>query len=229
MSTARRTFLKGLAVLAAGGTTLRNRLLHAQGGARTGQPDGPWDLSWTERVTGKYRGVFDNPEVSDGVGLFRAVAWKDEVIEAHGASPDEVSTVLVIRHRAIPLIMNDEFWAHHELGAKFSVNDPATRKPAVRNPYRAPSPAGASGGGGGGGGGRSSSIAEFVGQGGIVLACNLSFARMVALARDEGGTPAEVRAHTLEHVLPGVILQPSGFFAAIEAQRAGCGFFPASG
>ena len=224
MSTARRTFLKGLAALAAGGTALRTRLLHAQGMSGASQGAGSWDLSWTQRVTGKYRGVFDNPDVNDGVGLFRATAWKDEVIEAHGATADDINTVLVLRHKAIPLIMNDEFWAHHELGAKFGINDPATGKPAVRNPYRA-----ASGSGSGGGGGHSGSIEGFVKQGGIVLACNLSFARMVALARDEGGSPDEVRAHTLEHVLPGVILQPSGFFACIEAQRAGCGFFPASG
>ncbi len=137
MSTARRTFLKGLAALAAGGATLRTRLLHAQGMSGASQGAGSWDLSWTQRVTGKYRGVFDNPDVNDGVGLFRATAWKDEVIEAHGATADDINTVLVIRHKAIPLIMNDEFWAHHELGARFTINDPATGKPAVRNPYRA--------------------------------------------------------------------------------------------
>ena len=33
---------------------------------------------------------------------------------------------------------------------------------------------------------------------------------------------------TLRHGFPGVIIQPSGFFAVIEAQRSGCHFFPAA-
>ena len=36
-------------------------------------------------------------------------------------------------------------------------------------------------------------------------------------------------AWTAITVIPGVIIQPSGFFAVIEAQRVGCHFFPAAG
>ena len=36
-----------------------------------------WDMSWTDRGTGKYRAVFDSPGVAEGSALFREVAWCD--------------------------------------------------------------------------------------------------------------------------------------------------------
>jgi hypothetical protein len=50
---------------------------------------------------------------------------------------------------------------------------------------------------------------------------------MVALeSAIQSGSRDEARQRTLAHLIPGVILQPSGFFGALEAQRAGCSFFP---
>jgi hypothetical protein len=62
-----------------------------------------------------------------------------------------------------------------------------------------------------------------------VLACNYAFGFMVQKeAQKLGVSSRDARQATLEFLVPGVILQPSGFFAAIEAQRAGCHFFLAS-
>ena len=47
-------------------------------------------------------------------------------------------------------------------------------------------------------------------------------------ARKAGIDQAEARTAALQQVIPGVIIQPSGFFAVIEAQRSGCHFFPAA-
>jgi hypothetical protein len=48
-------------------------------------------------------------------------------------------------------------------------------------------------------------------------------------ARKAGIDNTAAREVVLKQVIPGVIIQPSGFFAVIEAQRAGCHFFPAAG
>jgi hypothetical protein len=225
MSTGRRSFLRGLAALTAGGASLGTRLLQGQGRATSEQ----WDVSWRDRLTGKFRAVFDSPDFNGGDAVWRAATWKSEVAEVFGPSPDDMQAVVVIRHKAISMIMDDEFWAAHELGKKYSINDPATKAPSLRNTFRVA----ASGGGNGpqnAAPGRASSgaIDDFLKAGGIVLACGLAFQRMVSLERetDPAASRDEQRARAVRHVIPGVILQPSGFFAVLEAQRAGCGFFP---
>ena len=67
-------------------------------------------------------------------------------------------------------------------------------------------------------------------DGGIVLGCNLAFSFEVVPRFQKAGnlTPEAARAEALSHLLPGVILQPSGFFAVTRAQEAGCQFVPAS-
>jgi hypothetical protein len=223
MSTGRRSFLRGLAALTAGGTLLSPRLLRGQGRSASEQ----WDVTWKDRLTGKFRAAFDSPDFNGGDAIWRAATWRSEVAEVYGAAPDDMQAVVVIRHKAIAMIMDDEFWATHELGKKYSINDPLTKAPAVRNPFRTAS---SDGGPPGAGSGRSASgaIDDFLKGGGIVLACGLAFQRMVSLERekDSAASRDEQRARAVRHIIPGVVLQPSGFFAVLEAQRGGCGFFP---
>ena len=219
MATGRRGFLRGLAAFA-GGLPFGTRLLGAQGQSQ----QQAWDVSWRDRITGQFRAVFDSPDIAGAAELWRAATWKTQIAEVYGAAPEQINVVLVVRHRAIPMIMNDEFWKRHELGKKSNVNDSATSAPAERNPFRA-------GEGNGAAARRATSIEGFLSGGGIILACNFAFGRMVSYERqaESNGPRDEARARALAHVIPGVILQPSGFFAALEAQRAGCGFFPATG
>ena len=39
------------------------------------QPKTEFDISWTEKLTGKYRAVFDTPSIKDGSGVWRAGTW----------------------------------------------------------------------------------------------------------------------------------------------------------
>ena len=34
-----------------------------------------WDLRWVGRITGKYRAVFDVPEIESGYGVWRTSIW----------------------------------------------------------------------------------------------------------------------------------------------------------
>jgi len=182
-----------------------------------------WDLSWSTRLGGPHRGAFDWFQPNASAGLWRAAVWKHQVVEAFGVTADQVGAVLVIRHGAIPMIMGDEFWIRHQLGKLRKVKDPLTNKIAERNPYRSsanaakpPPPE------------QDYSIEAFLKNGGIVLACGFAFGFMVSLeAKLQEKKAAEVRAEVLQQVIPGIIVQPSGFFALLEAQRNGCGLFPA--
>jgi hypothetical protein len=219
----RRKFLGSVAALSATGA-----LLPAALGAETPEP-GPepvsadWDTSWRGRVRGPFRAVFDNPVVNYGSGLWRAADWKKTVPEVYGVKLKDVSAVLVIRHEAIPMIMNHAYWERHEIGAELKAND-SSGNPVKHNPYFSREGDEPKEGRGG------PTIDGFLASGGIVLACNYAFGFMVGKEAKKGEMSRDdARKVVLEQVIPGVILQPSGFFAVIEAQRAGCHFFPAAG
>jgi hypothetical protein len=70
---------------------------------------------------------------------------------------------------------------------------------------------------------------KYIARGGIVLACNLAFDDMIELVtKKDGGTPEAARKTALAGLVKGVILQPSGVFAALRAQDLGCKYLRAS-
>ncbi len=231
MSTDRREFL---GALVGAGLVLDGRSVGRYVGTAPGTthpltdrppvaPGAEWDVSWTARVSGLHRAVFDSPEVSEGLGLLRALVWIKDYGEVYGTAPADMSAVVVLRHNAIWMVMNDEFWALHGIGAVTKINDPRTKLPIKRNPFLGPTP-----------------FAELPHEvadnvlttvlgTATVLACNLAFQDVVEKVKAHaGGDDAKARAMALEHVVPGIILQPSGVFAVTRAQEAGCQYLLAS-
>jgi hypothetical protein len=177
--------------------------------------DPKWDMSWRDRITGKYRAVFDSPDVAEGAAVFRAVMWREQHTAVFGTRADELNAVVVVRHRGIPLVMDDDYWKQYEVGKALKLKDDSTHKWMTANPI--------SGQAGGGGDTGKYTIPHFIASGGIVLACNMAFGQLIAdikqrdkVSRDE----ASKRAHA--HLLPGIILQPSGIFAVLCAEDVGC-------
>jgi hypothetical protein len=226
MSTPRRDFLGWLGastVLAAAGNPLR------AAPPRHAAPSNPqpvstvWDMGWVDRLTAKYRAVFDSPAVSEGDAIFRAVLWRDQHKEVYGTAPADLNAVIVIRHAASPLAMNDAYWERYGIGKELKLKNPATKKWTLINPVRATPPdtppkwA-------------DYSLERFLATGGTVLACNLAFGEVVYRVRKEEKlkTREEAVARAKEMLIPGIILQPSGIFAALKAQEAGCNYIMAS-
>ena len=50
-------------------------------------------------------------------------------------SDRDVSAVLVIRHAAVPMVMNDTLWADGFLAEGTELKDPVTGEPTKRNPF----------------------------------------------------------------------------------------------
>jgi hypothetical protein len=70
---------------------------------------------------------------------------------------------------------------------------------------------------------------KFIGRGGIALGCALAFDDCVETVRShDNASEDEARKRAMAFLVPGVILQPSGVFAAIRAQEAGCTYLRAS-
>lgn len=183
----------------------------------------PWDVTWVDKITGKHRAVFDSVEISAALGLIRPLFWLKDYADVYNAPASDMSSVIVLRHNAIWLIMDDEFWAHHKIGEATKINDPATKAPITRNPALGANPFGLP--------------AEVADDSlrkalatSIILACNVAFGLQVVpkVKADMKLDDAKAREMALKHVVPGVILQPSGVFATLRAQEAGCQYLLAT-
>ncbi|NOT09370.1 MAG: twin-arginine translocation signal domain-containing protein [Gemmatimonadales bacterium] len=227
MGSDRRSFLGRLvagAAAAAGGVALDTAPLAAADLPPLPPPvDDKWNVAWADKITGRARGVFDSPEINDGGGFFRAMLWMNQYKEVYGLKDEELSAVLVIRHAAIAMAVNDEYWAAYKAGKALKVKDWTTRKWAERNPYIShPTPDGKPDT-------NPYSLDAFMKRGGTILACNLAFAQIVyEVGQREKLARAEARTKALTYLLPGVILQPSGVFGVLRAQAAGCSYIMAS-
>ena len=190
------------------------------GAEPAGAPDPKWDLSWVQRVTGKHRVVLDVPEIDSGYGVWRASIWANQYQEVLGAAPRDLSTVLVLRHTGIMLAMREAFWQQYGVGKAKNAMHPVSMTPTDRNPALladVPAPF------------DSLALDKLIARGGIVLACNLAFDEPVGMIKAKDGLDdAAARARAIELLVPGVILQPSGIFAVVRAQEAGCQYVRAS-
>jgi hypothetical protein len=122
-------------------------------------------------------------------------------------------------------------WSRLKLGERTKVKDPATNEFALRNPFLkiksgdANAPPAPEGGGGGGGNAPLSGLDSLIAHGVIVLCCNLALMRHGGmLARAENMPIEDARAAVIAALVPGVIRMPSGVFATVRAQEAGCRF-----
>ncbi|HEV8409352.1 MAG TPA: hypothetical protein VGQ30_02510 [Gemmatimonadaceae bacterium] len=225
MATQRRDFLGwlgGTSLFALGGAPV------AFGAHASSAPDHPaavddkFDVSWADKVQGRFRAVFDSPEISEGAALFRAMIWCDEYKSVYGTARAEMSPVLVVRHEAIHLAMNDEYWKRFKIGKEVKLKTPEGKKWAEANPIRVTPP------------GTPEKFSRynletFMREGGIVLACGLAFSDVVGKFKDADKLDdVAARQRAIEHMVPGVILQPSGVFAVLRAQEAGCKYMMAS-
>jgi hypothetical protein len=218
----RRAFLGkvagGAAVLAAGSMVPAD--LRAMAPTLRPHAPGDWDMSWVDRITGEHRQVFDCPEINEATALHQMRVWLGGFNEVYHTTDADMHGVLVVRHKAIPMVVNDSIWARYKLGKLSESADPASGKPAERNPFLNAN--GAEGdkhtllwpdGG----------VDTLMKRGQTVLACNMALRHMSGLAAEKAKVEAkEVYTEMRANLLPGVILMPSGIFAVTRAQEAGC-------
>lgn len=220
METGRRDFLSTLAIGSLGIAGLEHLDLEPA----VAQAAGHWNLDWVRKLKGKHRAVFDVAQIEDGFGVWRSVIWRKQYAQVFGLAETSLTTVLILRHDAIALALNQDFWTRSHVARESGVKDPATGRPTTRNPviertgtYALPPQF-------------SGFTLEALMEGGaVVLACALALRDCATLIADReklSMTDADRLVH--EMVVPGVILQPSGIFAAVLAQENGCRYVRAS-
>jgi hypothetical protein len=225
MDATRRDFLgkvtAGAAVYSALPFALAISACTAEG---SNQPAGDFDLTWTGKLTGKHKAVFDMAEIESGYGLWRGNAWAGQVQQFLGAAATDVSLATILRHNAVYLAMNQAFWDKYGVGKLMSVTHPITQQPTDKNPVLmgvaegVPAPFDAAG------------LPKQQERGVVYLACNLAFMLDVVplVERTDKVTTEQATTTAKTYLLPGILLQPSGVFAATHAQEAGCQYVKAS-
>jgi hypothetical protein len=172
-----------------------------------------WDTSWLDRLAGgKYRVVFNASDISDGAAMNYASTFLDHFHEVHGTSDKQTRPVIVFRRLGTPMAFNDVMWDRYELGADTKVTDPATKAAAKRNIFW-------SDGG--------TPLRALQDRGLISLVCNVATENWGRSIAERMSKPVdEVQRDLRQNLTPGAIMVPSGIYALIRAQNAGCAWMP---
>ncbi len=221
LSNPRREFL---GKLAAGATVLSLASLFAPFTAEghANLPAAEEDLEgWFNKIKGKSRMVFDATE-PHGVFPF---AWPRVFLmtnEKTGTPASECSTLVVLRHAAIPFAMETRLWEKYNFGEVFHVTDEETKKTVNRNAFWQPKegdfkvP---------GIGNVQIGINELQASGVMFCVCNMAMTVYSAvLAQKMGLDAVAVKKDFDSGVLPGIQVVPSGVWALGKAHEKGCAY-----
>jgi intracellular sulfur oxidation DsrE/DsrF family protein len=169
---------------------------------------------WLDNIPGKYRQIYDMPEVNNGMALAWSHVFLMTGAQGYGVPESELGVVLIVRYHALPLVFQDAVWAKYKLGEVFKIDDPETKAPAVRNPFwlkpgTIPVPEAA--------------MQKLVERGVRVAACNMSITFYSKMLAEKAGLKHEdVMKEWLAGLQPGLTVVPSGVLAINGAVSRGC-------
>jgi hypothetical protein len=166
---------------------------------------------WPGALKGRYRQVVDAYEANSGFPLafvFTFLMPND---------PADTSAVLVLRHGAFPIALNDAMWQKYKIGESFKINDPETKAPAMKNPFYKP---------------KSGvlpiddmALDRLLAKGTIVGACNVALTVQSKMLAGTAGVTADAAAKEwATNLIPGVTVIPSGTWGLNRAQAGGCSY-----
>jgi intracellular sulfur oxidation DsrE/DsrF family protein len=218
--TARRAFLEQLGLGAAALAATAIPLAPAEALASmtppattAGRARAPWSDAWLDKITGKHRQFFDAVTYNDGFALAFAANFLNLNHEAYGLTDKDLTAVVGFRHFAMPMALPDAMWAKYKIGETFKVTDPATKAPAVRNPFAHPDGVRFPG----------SDIPALTGRGVIFTVCNVALTVLSGMAAPGAGVSADAaKQEWTQNLLPGMTLVPVGVLAVNRAQEHGC-------
>ena len=181
-----------------------------------------WNMSWTEELQKvPYKAVFDSPSLADGAALDLAAGIWDNFKEVYGTDSNS-RMVIVMRQLGQVMAFNDSMWEKYSIGEERKVNDPLTKQPAKRNPWAkviAGDPAWAI----------ASKLDTLRARGAIFLVCNRASMNWATSAAERMRLDVEaVKNDVRNNLVPGAILMPTGVFALVRAQNAGCAYMRGS-
>ncbi|MEP6756706.1 MAG: hypothetical protein ABJA67_14465 [Chthonomonadales bacterium] len=170
--------------------------------------------AWLNKIKGKHRQVYDAPDTHEGMPL----AWARVFLMSNaqvGVAEDDMTSVLILRHNAIPIAMQSPLWEKFKFGETFKVTDKATGNAATRNPWHMAKP------------GElllpDMTVEALLKSGVLIGVCDLAltvYSGVVGKAMNMD--PVEVKKEWVAGLIPGVQRLPSGVLGVNRAQEHKC-------
>ena len=170
---------------------------------------------WLDGLKAKHKQFFDNPAPNGGIALVHVMEYYDTYNKAFGVKDADVNAVLTFYGGTTFFGLTDAAWAKYQLGEFLQENDPATGKPAMKNPWRSsPTILGMSL--------PPASIEALQKRGATLILCNNALEIFSGLLAAKRGLDSKTVYEDLRaNILPGVNLVPGMVIAVEQAQRAG--------
>lgn len=185
--------------------------------ASPNHPGPPADVeAWFKKIKGNHRIVYDAPSIHEGFPIIWSWVFLD-ASNGIGSTDEDLTSMVVFRHQAFALALNDDIWSSFKLGKFLKISDPLTGVPAATNPYWDP-PQGVMADPG-------MSIKKLLERGAMFCVCERSLSvnsRMVAKSRNLDADA--VKKEWIDGLLPGVQIVPAGVWAISRAQELGCSY-----
>jgi len=132
------------------------------------------------------------------------------------------TAVVVLRHLATPMGLNDAMWSKYKIGASLNINDPETKALAVKNPFLRPKPGVLPV--------DDMAIEKLLATGTVFGVCNVAIQVLSKNLAGNAGVSAEDAAKEwAANVIPGMTVIPSGTWGVNRAQEAGCSYCAGGG
>lgn len=203
------SFVKGAAVLGLASAT--GSELNA-----SSVPQGATLDSWFDLIKGKHRMVFDAVTGNDGFSII----WSYTFLTTHnqtGTPDNDLTAMVVLRSKAIPLAFEDRIWQKFKLGKLFKLMDYESNAPAERNIYWSPKAGQMPEDG--------MSIKALMERGAMFCVCETAIKMTTRMhAKSKGQDPEEVKKEWIAGILPGIQIVPSGVWAINRAQENDCSY-----
>lgn len=211
--TPRRGFLAGLGALAA--TWAAAGPTAADTGARAApDPD-----QWLDRLTGKYRQLFDFNTHQDGLPLMHMHNYLETLKSAYGVAAGDINAVGTFYGSTTALGWNHDMWAKYKMGTALNLTDPETKAPLARNWFYQPKKTdpvffnGLL---------TAASIENHLARGSTFILCANALRNWTIRLSGMGfGQPEEIGADIRANLIPGVVVVPAMVVAVGQAQKRG--------
>ena len=196
----RRSFLSRLA-LGAAAFSLPSLARAQSPRSSAGHPED----SWLDDMKGMHKIIYDGVTADNGFnGWFYARNFLTANALGYKMKDSDCSVVVWVRHFSTVYGFNDAMWAKYGFGEMVKVDDPATKKPSVKNLH-------------------ASDAKELAGRGIQLAVCGLATSYFAGeIAKKAGGTAADIEKDLKANlVVPQARIVPAGVVVVSRAQEHG--------
>jgi len=172
---------------------------------------------WVSKVKGSKKIVYDGTSFNKGFPIHWNWAFYQSNIDMK-VPENDITAITVFRSMGISPAFKSALWEKYGLGEFFSVSDPKTGKPSIRNftniPQKGDLPAGGTVG-----------ISEMLEKGSLFCVCGTA-TKIISgiIAKRKSLDPDKVFQDFKDHIIEGIQIVPTGVWALGEVQAKGCGY-----